>query len=432
MVFFSFLIAEQSWAAMKGKLYIFSTDVYAPLKKRMEEIIEEYKKVNPEVEVTLEVVSWGGSLAKLAAMKAAGTPPDICFVIPDSMWTLKQRGWLMPVDDVIEKLGGDKFFLPLPIFTKVDGHYWGVPKGSYTNHIIFRKDLFEKKGIKKTPRTWDDLLTAAKALTEDLDGDGKIDRYGIVLPLKRDYAVSTMFLSFLWGNGGNVLDKQGNVVFNSPETVQTMKFFKELYRYAPPGVTDYSWLQLIETYTQDKAAITSYSALSVLSKAIEKDSKIAEGTDICPYPTRLASQEPKARWGNESWIIFKDSKSPEVAKDFIMFFMEPKRLIKYYHTDQIYVVPGENPVVKSKEYWEGNLIKKYRDVIDKYIYEISKSGVEPAMEHQGIVQPNTSIINQRLILTDAIQEVVLGKLSAEDAVAKAHTRMKELVVELGK
>ena len=37
--------------------------------------------------------------------KAAGSAPDIIYVIPGQAWTLQQEGWLMPVDDVVQKLG---------------------------------------------------------------------------------------------------------------------------------------------------------------------------------------------------------------------------------------------------------------------------------------------------------------------------------------
>ncbi|MBW2057730.1 MAG: sugar ABC transporter substrate-binding protein [Deltaproteobacteria bacterium] len=422
------VFAGGSFAAQQGKLRILFTQPYAPMIERMEYLIDEYEKLNPAVEIVMDKVPWGGSLAKITAMKAAGSAPDIIYVIPGQVWTLQREGWLMPVDDVIEKLGGDDYFLPLPGYVKVDNHYWAVPSGSMVIHLEYRKDLFERKGLKE-PRTWDDLLAAAKALTEDLDGDGKIDRYGISLPLKREYCVGVFFMSFLWSNGGHVLDKNGRVVFNSPETVQTLKFFKELYKYAPPGVTDYSWLQLVETYSQDKVAMTMYSGMAPFAKAIRINPTVANGTAIAAVPTRLSSQKPKARWVNVEWAVLKDCRNPELAKDFLLFFHEPKRMTQWYlTTDQTYQVPGEKPVIADKDYWAGEQIVKYKPLIEKYI-DLSKTAIDPVMEHPGILQPNTTIINQRLLITDCVQEVVLGKLSAEKAAAKAAKRMKRLVAK---
>jgi hypothetical protein len=52
------------------------------------------------------------------------------------------------------------------------------------------------------------------------------------------------------------------------------------------------------------------------------------------------------------------------------------------------------------------------------------------MEHPGLVQPNTTIINQRLLITDCIQEVVLEKASPAEAAAKAQKKMEALVAKL--
>ena len=419
---------SSAFASQKGELRILFTQPYAPMVERIEILIDEYEKINPGVEIVLDKVPWGGSLAKIVAMKAAGSAPDIIYVIPGQVWTLQKEGWLMPVDDVVEKLGGDKYFLPLPGYVKIDNHYWAVPSGSMVIHLEYRKDLFEKKGLKE-PRTWEDLLNAARALTEDLDGDGRIDRYGISLPLKRDYSVGVFFMSFLWSNGGHVLDREGNVVFNSPETIETLKFLKNLYMYAPPGVTDYSWLQLVETYSQDKVAMTMYSGMAPFAKAVRINDTVASGTAIAAVPTRLASQKPKARWVNVEWAMLKDCRNPELAKDFLLFFHEPNRMTQWYlTTDQTYQVPGEIPVIESKEYWAGKEVVKYKPLIENYI-DLSKTAIDPVMEHPGILQPNTTIINQRLLITDCIQEVVLGKHSAEKAAAKAAKRMKELVAK---
>jgi ABC-type glycerol-3-phosphate transport system substrate-binding protein len=169
--------------------------------------------------------------------------------------------------------------------------------------------------------------------------------------------------------------------------------------------------------------------MAPFAKAVRINETVASGTDIAAVPTRLPAQEPKARWVNVEWAILKDCRNSELAKDFLMFFHEPSRMTQWYlTTDQTYQVPGEKPVVEAQEYWAGEEIIKYKHLIEKYI-EFSKTAIDPVMEHPGILQPNTTVINQRLLITDCIQEVVLGKLSAEKAAAKAAKRMEELVAK---
>jgi len=417
--------AGVSWAGPKGILDVWYMQPIPSHQKDLDSKIAEYKKMNPEAEIKLQILGFGTFLQKVVASKASGNPPDIAYTIPDQMWVFQQNGWLDPVDEVIQKLGADKFFEPVPGYAKLDGHHWGVPISMSTHNLQYRKDLLDKKGLKE-PRTWDDLLKTAKALTEDTDGDGKIDRYGIAMPLKNEYSTGVHFLGFLWGNGGHVLDKNGNVVFNSPETVQTLRFLKELYKYCPPGVTGYSWMELASTYASDKVAITTYSNLKPLADAIGANEYIAVNTGVCAIPTRLPNQAPKARCAPMKWIMFKGCKNPELARDFLTFWFEPERLIQWYHAEPVFLAPAEKPVIESKAYWENPLIKKYKNAMEKLI-ALNETAVDPNMEHPGILQPNTGIITQRLIITECLQEVVLEKASPEEAAARAHKRMEEFI-----
>ena len=426
-VFMSLFFAPHLFAGQTGKLEIWYMQPMASHQRHLEAVINEYKKANPGAEINLQTLGFGDFFRKVTASKAAGHPPDIVYTITSQMWALQQKGWLDPVDDVIDKLGGDQYFLPLPNYTKLDGHYWGVPISACVMHMEYRKDLFDKKGLKE-PRTWEQILKAARALTEDLDGDGTIDRYGISMPLKREYVTGVHFLGFLWGNGGHVLDRNGKVVFNSPETIETLNFLKELYKYAPPGVTSYGWMQLATTYTMGKVAMTTFSALKPLADAIRSNETVANNTAITGMPTRLADQKPKGRLGTMNWLLFKECKSPELGKDFLNFWYAPERMTRWYHAEPVFLVPGEIPVIESEEYWNNDLIKKYRPALEKMI-ELNATGVDVAMEHPGILQPNTSIINQRLIIAECLQEVVLGELSAEKAAAKAQKKMEALIAK---
>ena len=428
VVVYVVFFAGSSLAGEKRQLTVWIMEPLTAYQDYYVELINEFQKANPEADISYQFLGWGPFLAKVVAAKAAGNPPDVIYTISSHMWNFKENGWLRPVDDVIEQIGEDQFFQKHPGYTNVDGHYWGVPMTACTMHLEYRKDLFDKKGL-KPPRTWDDLLTAAQALTEDVDGDGKIDRYGIAMPLKRDYALGVHFLGYLWGNGGHVLDKQGNVVFNSSETVETLNFLKELYKYAPPGVSGYSWYELSSTYVMDKVAITTNSALQPLSDAIKANESIANNTAVAAIPTRLASQKPKGRFINMEWLVFKECKDPDLAKEFLTFRFAPKQLIKFYHVLPIMLIPAEIPVTESNEYWKNDVVMKYQDALKMMIELNRTAAVDPAMEHPGILQPNTTVINQRLLIAECVQDVVLGNIPAEKAAAKAHKRMEKLVAK---
>jgi ABC-type glycerol-3-phosphate transport system substrate-binding protein len=127
-------------------------------------------------------------------------------------------------------------------------------------------------------------------------------------------------------------------------------------------------------------------------------------------------------------MITKDSENIEIAKKFLTHWFEPTRLTNFYHCQPIFVVPGEKPVIQSEAYWNNPLLTEYKDAIDQMI-KLNATGVDPAMEHKGILQPNTTVINQRLLVAECLQEVILGKHTPEEAAAAAHRKMEKLVAK---
>ena len=122
------VLTGPAFSAQKAKLRILFTDVHTPLLKRMEVLIDEYTQANPNIEIVMDSVAWGASLAKVAAMKAAGNPPDLIYAIPSQIWMLQQEEWLIPVDDIIHKLGGDQYFQATPLYVKVNDHIGLYPR----------------------------------------------------------------------------------------------------------------------------------------------------------------------------------------------------------------------------------------------------------------------------------------------------------------
>lgn len=75
---------------------------------------------------------------------------------------------------------------------------------------MIRTDWLKKLGL-KTPTTWQQLLTVAKAFaTRDPDGDGKADTYGMVVPgsARNGYA-AWWGAGFLWQGDARIIEADG-------------------------------------------------------------------------------------------------------------------------------------------------------------------------------------------------------------------------------
>jgi multiple sugar transport system substrate-binding protein len=112
-----------------------------------------------------------------------------------------------------------------------DGKYHGVPWSTQAMVTLIRKDWREKLG-KPVPKTWEDLADLAKAFTtQDPDGNGKADTYGMLAPATTDRGYTLWWASsYIWQGGGDVLTDAGNGKFtvsvDSDETVKAVNWVR--------------------------------------------------------------------------------------------------------------------------------------------------------------------------------------------------------------
>jgi multiple sugar transport system substrate-binding protein len=113
-------------------------------------------------------------------------------------------GWTIAVDEILPKDEQAKFSQGTLNGATYQGKLGGVPWYNNGPGLYYRKDLLDAKGL-KAPKTYDELLSAAKALqTADIAG------FALQLPQNEGGIINWM--EFLWGYGGDLVDDKLNVV----------------------------------------------------------------------------------------------------------------------------------------------------------------------------------------------------------------------------
>src|SRR5262249_19067189 len=92
---------------------------------------------------------------------------------PITCTSLQSKGLLNPLDEVVKAIGEDNIWEQVKRVCNVGGKQFGLVHAAGTSLLIYRKDIADKAGL-KPPKTWNDLLANAKALTQSTKGDGKI------------------------------------------------------------------------------------------------------------------------------------------------------------------------------------------------------------------------------------------------------------------
>ncbi len=320
----------------------------APHVEAFDKLMKEFEE-ETGIKVIKNIFSTKDLMTQVATAKAGGTLPDV--ILADFGDTQSVSMGLMgvaaPVDDIIAEMGED--YWVHPIFLKrarYDGKCYGVPWITFPHVLVYRKDWFDEKGL-SAPQTWDEWYQVAKELTEDTDGDGKIDRWGMVCGFKEGFP----FMDLVCSNGDYWWDEDGNATIGK-RTEETLNFFRKLANDTMyPGSVSYTHEDTRLAFTEGIGAMiaTSTSYLFPFDRDVPEwfdEGKIA-ATGI---PVNVKGREGTFI-GYNSLVAVKGPKE-EAAKEFIKFVIRKDVAAQYFSKNVDGHVPALSPVWEDSGFWK--------------------------------------------------------------------------------
>jgi len=204
---------------------VYSDHPYAHWMKTDRQLIALFEEANPDVRVKFVPAAED----KLLGMIAGGVPPDIWTFDHVRLPYFARRGVLMRLDDRIAadpNVDLDACFPCTVQACKYDGHFYGLPHVFSPVCLVYNKSMFREAGVPLPTGdwTWDAFLEACKKLTQDRDGDGRIDQFAIEIIWSHH-----RWPIFVWQNGGEVYDPQTDrFVMDSPEAIEAIQWQYDL------------------------------------------------------------------------------------------------------------------------------------------------------------------------------------------------------------
>ena len=112
---------------------------------------------------------------KLPTAFASGSGPDLFIISPGDFLRYYNGGVLLDLTPFMEQAARDDFFPSVIANRMVDGKIYGLPYEVEPMAMYYSVDAFNEIGLteKDVPKTWDELLSVAKKLTND-------KRYGVL------------------------------------------------------------------------------------------------------------------------------------------------------------------------------------------------------------------------------------------------------------
>lgn len=379
-----------------------------PDRPAVEALVVQYNESNSMgVTVEMDIQPWDSLLQKLLTSMTVGSDPDMAAFTFRLVPQYAEAGVLMPMDDLYGPDGIDPATLP-PAYldiVKHNGTNWAAPMNFATLMMYYNKDLFAAAGLdpETPPATWDEWTDAIQKLTQDTDGDGTIDQYGLVLA---DNQTIPMWPILVWGNGGDFLNAEGESMLLDPATLESFTKWGALVAengISPVGLTGAEADKIFET---GKAAMemngpwmtTGYTAAGL-------------NYDVAPVPAGPGGQVTLA----DAVVIVanKNSACKDQIYDFIKFWNSPESQV--YWAVNTGFPPARVDLADDPGLAQNPFVAKF-------------AGAAPyARFYLAGLQEYAAIDGD--ILTPAIQAIGQGAATAEEALAEANAKLTELMTE---
>src|SRR4051812_1555822 len=143
----------------------------------------------------------------------------------------------------------------------IDGKPYGIPYDGEVTVQVYRKDLYDAKGLHPA-NTLDELLSNAKALNDPNNRTYGLALRGFSGAGQNMYIYPSIFRSF-----GGTWFKGKDLVVNSPEATAALDWYVHaLSAYAPPAVRNWNWPDIADAFSQGTVAtyIDAHSSAAVL------------------------------------------------------------------------------------------------------------------------------------------------------------------------
>ena len=361
----------------------------------------DFKAAHPNDTVKVQLQQWSNVTTKLDAAFAGSSPPDVMELGNTLVSKYGAAGALQDLTaskDQFENSG--TWLQSLTESCTVDGKLVCAPYLAGSRAVIYRKSMFAKAGITKTPTSLAELQTAAEKLMQANASDKRFSAF--YFPGKYWYAA----LPFIWDHGGDIAKPEGDQwrgALDSPGSQQGLTELKKLVDCCSRA--DKSG----DEAKQDQAFAQGHIAMIVANgweKGVILDPKtgnpkLEKDLAAFPLPSRNPGQTAPVFLGGSDLGIATKSKNQDLALDWV------KLLAGQKFQTQMATVGGVIPNSTT-------LLTLHED--DPYLSVFDSTAKNSRFTP---TSPNWANVEAANILPDMLVSIFTGRASIADATSKA-------------
>lgn len=289
------------------------------------EIVAEFEQDHPNVTIEPVLVARKDHWTKfVTAAQARQAPCVVSVVVPTAAYS----GYLLPLDEFFEKEPQewrDAWSDDVLDAARFEGELYGLPSWGGIYGEVYNRELVEAAGLDpdNPPKTWDEYLAWAKALTGD-------DQWATAVLGGPTDTTTRILLTWIWSNGGEAFneDMTEATFASDPKSLEAIKFYLGLateHGVAAPGATTTNYLEQTNLFAQKKIA-TMRNAYWGVAKVLIDNPELEGKLFVTKPPHEVEDPVTVATMAADS--ISSNCEHPEMAWEFIKFNNQPKWAIQ--------------------------------------------------------------------------------------------------------
>jgi multiple sugar transport system substrate-binding protein len=275
--------------------------------------------------------------------------------------------------------------------------------------FYWRKDIFERCKIAE-PKYLEDIPAAAAAIKACDANQGAWAARGI------RGATPYALAAFIYNSGGSFATPDGKPGLSQPNSVKALAMYANLLKdYGPPGALNHTFTQVIELLGQGRVAMTHESSNEFANIMRFPGRSTDLGVKVLPPGKETGISKPVAigwtlaispysKRQQAAWLFLQWATSAEVQAKLVQAGVAPPRA-SVFGGEAFRAWAAEMPIRRA---WADALI------------EIGRTGT-------GVYQsPTDRIPEARDVIGGAMQQIVLGKATPEEAAKAADVELAKL------
>ena len=297
--------------------------------------------------------------------------------------------------------GGKKGYLDGPT-----GGQFGIPFGSETSVLGYRKDIFDKHGL-EPPKTYDEMIELACKIPELEPGMGGLASRG-----QSGHQTSHAFLLHLNPLGGRIFDDNWNVIVNNEAGVQAGEALKKILECGPEGATSFGFAEAKNAFLNGQAAMYLDSTIAAGEVNDPSKSQVVDKVGWAPHPkgTRASSQT-----GGFGLAIPRNADNKEAAFLLMQWLTSKKG-------DKLIALKGGNPS-RFSTHADPEVVAQFPHL------EIFGEALKDADPDWRPIIPPWGEINS--VLGTTLNKAMTGEMTVKEALDQVAEQTKGIMAEAG-